>query len=55
VKKKDMIARMKQLAHNQKTISKLFSEKEEKSRAEIAKSKQIMYENFAELLEVWLD
>jgi hypothetical protein len=55
MKKSDMIARMKQLAHNQDKIEEVFLQNNEADRAEVAKIKKVMYENFAELLENWLD
>jgi hypothetical protein len=53
--KQQMIFKMKQLAHNQQTLETLFKDKEDDQRAEIAHTKRVMYENFAELLESWLD
>jgi len=46
---------MKQLAHNQEKIEEVFVQNKEEDRAEVAKIKKAMYENFAELLENWLD
>jgi hypothetical protein len=53
--KKQMIFKLKQLAHNQAKINEVFLENGENERAEIARVKKIMYEDFAELLESWLN
>ncbi|MBS7576161.1 MULTISPECIES: hypothetical protein [unclassified Enterococcus] len=53
--KQQMIYKMQQLAHNQERIEAIFVREKDDHRAEIAKVKRIMYENFAELLESWLD
>lgn len=53
--KQQMIYKMHQLAHNQEKIEKVFVREKDDHRAEIAKVKRIMYENFAELLETWLE
>lgn len=50
-----MIYKMQQLARNQERIEAIFVREKDDQRAEIAKVKRIMYENFAELLESWLD
>lgn len=53
--KQQMIYKMQQLARNQERIEAIFVREKDDQRAEIAKVKRIMYENFAELLESWLD
>ncbi|GFH42883.1 hypothetical protein Hs30E_14340 [Lactococcus hodotermopsidis] len=53
--KEQMIYKLKQLGHNQSKIAEIFIANQEFHRAEIAKTKHIMYENFAELLAHWLD
>ena len=55
MKRSEMIAKLKQQSRNQETIERLFNENNEKQRAEVARIKRVMYENFAELLENWLD
>jgi len=55
MKRSEMIAKLKQQSRNQQTIERLFSQNNEKQRAEAARIKRVMYENFAELLENWLD
>ncbi|HCN74177.1 hypothetical protein ACWN83_01115 [Pseudolactococcus plantarum] len=52
--KSQMIYKLQQLGHNQEKIAEIFIDKKEFHRAEIAQTKHIMYENFAELLEHWL-
>ncbi|WEV60445.1 hypothetical protein OZX68_05875 [Streptococcaceae bacterium ESL0729] len=53
--KKQMIFKLKQQAHNQGTIEEIFAKNEDYQRAEIAHTKKIMYEDFIELLESWLE
>ncbi|WEV44950.1 hypothetical protein OZX60_05825 [Streptococcaceae bacterium ESL0687] len=53
--KKQMIFKLKQQAHNQSTIEEIFAKNEDYQRAEIAHTKKIMYEDFIELLESWLE
>ncbi|MDR1567745.1 MAG: hypothetical protein LBS33_03565 [Streptococcaceae bacterium] len=53
--KQQMIYKVQQLAHNQRKIEAVFVREKDSQRAEIAKIKRVMYENFAELLESWLD
>ncbi|SJZ38551.1 hypothetical protein SAMN02745116_00145 [Pilibacter termitis] len=55
MKREEMIARTHQLAKNQETIEEIFVRNKEEHRAEVARIKRVMYENFAELLENWLD
>jgi len=55
MKRSEMIAKLRQQSRNQQTIERLFIENNEKQRAEVARIKRVMYENFAELLENWLD
>ena len=50
-----MIYKTQQLARIQERIEAIKKKKKDDHRAEIAKVKRIMYENFAELLESWLD
>lgn len=50
-----MVYKLKQLGHNQAKIAEIFIGNQEFHRAEIAQTKHIMYENFAELLEHWLE
>lgn len=50
-----MVYKLQQLGHNQEKIAEIFIQKKEFHRAEIAQTKHIMYENFAELLEHWLE
>ncbi|CEN29015.1 MAG: hypothetical protein L0F95_04525 [Lactococcus sp.] len=53
--KAQMVYKLKQLGHNQEKIAEIFIGNKEFHRAEIAQTKHIMYENFAELLEHWLE
>ena len=53
--KEQMVYNLKQLGHNQAKIAEIFIGNQEFRRAEIAQTKHIMYENFAELLEHWLE
>lgn len=53
--KEQMVYKLKQQGHNQAKIAEIFIVNQEFHRAEIAKTKHIMYENFAELLEHWLE
>ena len=53
--KAQMVYKLKQLGHNQEKIAEIFNGNKEFHRAEIAQTKHIMYENFAELLEHWLE
>lgn len=55
MKRSEMIAKMKQLSKNQQTIEEVFTKNKDEQRAEVARIKKIMYDNFAELLENWLD
>ena len=55
MEKKQMIFKLKQLAHNQQKIQEVFTKNGEEHRADIAKVKKLMYEDFAELLESWLE
>ena len=53
--KAQMVYKLKQLGHNQEKIAEIFIGNKEFHRAEIAQTQHIMYENFAELLEHWLE
>lgn len=53
--KAQMVYKLKQLGHNQEKIAEIFIGNKEFHRAEIPQTKHIMYENFAELLEHWLE
>ena len=53
--KEQMVYKLKQLGHNQDKIAEISIGNQGFHRAEIAQTKHIMYENFAELLEHWLE